>query len=129
MYNSIGEIKKEREDRTSALFKECGVFFAFSNKQFEENKTPVAEGEKYCALSGGGCMRSCERQKFRDAFDAMNKWYNAAVDEANLQDAEILYELHNHECYYTGDPGDVIEMFEGRYEKERILKVFYSNAS
>jgi hypothetical protein len=74
-------------------------------------------------------MPSSNRQKFRDAFDAMNKWYNAAVDEANLQDAEILYELHNHECYYTGDPGDVIEMFEGRYEKERILKVFYSNAS
>jgi hypothetical protein len=39
------------------------------------------------------------------------------------------YRFTFHECYYIGDPGGVIEMFEGRYEKERILKVFYSNAS
>ena len=128
-YNSLGEIRKEREDRVSALLKECGVFFAFSNQQFEENKTPVAEGEKYCSVGGGGYMPSSNKQKFRDGFDAMNKWYEAAVDEANLQDEEILYELHNHECFYTGDPGDVIEMFEGRYEKERIIRVFYSKAS
>jgi len=36
-------IKKEKEAKTSLLIKKCKMFFAFSNKQFEENKTDLKE--------------------------------------------------------------------------------------
>lgn len=128
-YESLGQIRKEREDRMSALIKDTGVFFAFSNKQFEENKTPIAEGEKYASIGAGGYMPAKNKQAFRDGIDAIDAWYDAAVTESGFEDEEIVYELHNHECFYTGDPDDVIVMFEGRYDKERILKLFYSKAS
>ena len=51
---SLHDIRGEREKRMSELFERTGVFFAFSNEQFEENRTPLAEGEKYVALGGGG---------------------------------------------------------------------------
>lgn len=128
-YESLGQIRKEREDRMSALIKDTGVFFAFSNKQFEENKTPIAEGEKYASIGGGGYLPSKNKQAFRDGIDAIDAWYDAAVTESGFEDEEIVYELHNHECFYTGDPDPVIEMFEGRFDRERILKAFYSHVS
>ena len=125
---SLGELRAERESRVSELFKRVGLFFAFSNKQFEENKTPLREGDKYVATSYGGYLPKGNVEEYRAGMREIDEWYDGEIDAANLGDEEIRYELNNHECYYTGDPTDVVEMFEGRYEKERILKIFYGKA-
>jgi len=43
---TLHEIKAEKETKVSELIKKCLMFFAFSNEQFAENKTPLQEGEE-----------------------------------------------------------------------------------
>jgi len=126
---TLHEIRQAREARLSELFKATGLFFAFSNKQFEENKTPLKEGEKYAVFGGGGYFPASNKQKMTDGLEEIEKWHRSEIDAAGLQDEEILYELHNHECFYTGDIEDVVELFEGRYSRERIVGVFRNKAS
>ena len=51
------EIKKEYEEKRTEFFKDCGLFWAFSNKQFFENKTPLQEGEKYVSIGAVICQK------------------------------------------------------------------------
>lgn len=67
------EVKKVKEEMMSELFKKCGVFFAFSDKQFEENKTPLNEGEKYISLPGGGYMPGRYKEMFLSGIDEIKK--------------------------------------------------------
>jgi len=124
----IHEIRAEREEKMSALFKKHGVFFAFSKKQFEENKTPLREGEKYVTFLGGGYMPEGNAEEFKKEWDDMFKWYGDEITANGLGEAEVLYELRNHECYYTGDPTPVIDMFDGKFTKEQVLKIFRENS-
>ena len=51
--NAIYKIKKERQNKLSAAMEEVGMFFAFSDTQFEESKTPLIEGDKYLSIGSG----------------------------------------------------------------------------
>ena len=126
MARSLGEIRKERDDRATALFEKTGVFFAFSNEQFEKNKTQLREGEKYVAIGSGGYLPKGNRAELDAGFAEIEKWYDGEIDANELGDAEVMYEIHNHECYYTGDFEDVVEMFEGRYTREQIMKIAFN---
>jgi hypothetical protein len=117
-------IKKEKEKMTTELFKECGVFFAFSDKQFEENKTPLKEGEKYVSIGGGGYLPKGKVDAFMKGMKAINSYGKQKVKKGNLQESEILYELQNHECFYTGDISDVVDLFEGTYTVKQIRDVY-----
>lgn len=61
---NLQEVKKVKEEMISELFKKCGVFFAYSTEQFNENKTPLKEGEKYTRLAGGGFMPASNKEIF-----------------------------------------------------------------
>jgi hypothetical protein len=118
------DIKKEKQKMTTELFKECGVFFAFSDKQFEENKTPLKEGEKYVSIGGGGYLPKGQVDAFMKGMKAINSYGKQKVKKGNLQESEILYELQNHECFYTGDISDVVDLFEGTYTEKQIRDVY-----
>ena len=126
MARSLGEIRKEHEVRMTALFEKTGTFFAFSNEQFEKNKTPLREGEKYVALGNGGYLPKGNVEAFHAGFEEIDKWYDGEIADNGLGEEEVMYEIHNHQCYYTGDFEDVIEMFEGKYTREEIMKIAYS---
>jgi hypothetical protein len=117
-------IKKEKEKMTTELFEKCGVFFAFSDKQFDENKTPLKEGEKYVSIGGGGYMPKGSIKAFEEGMKAINSYGKQKVKKGNLQETEILYELQNHECFYTGDISDVVDLFEGTYTVKQIRDVY-----
>jgi hypothetical protein len=121
---SYGDIKKEKEKMTSELFEKCGVFFAFSNEQFLKNKTPLKEGEKYVSIGGGGYMPKGNYDAFTEGMKSITKIGKKKVEENNLAETEILYELNNHECFYTGDYSDVVDMFKGTYTEEQIRDVY-----
>jgi hypothetical protein len=114
------EIKQEQEVRISALFKECGVFFAFGNQQFEENKTPLEPGEKYRRIVGGGFLPAGKAKQFEEGFDAIDKWFTQETKKCRTE--HILYELSNHECFYTGDITPVVEFLP--YSRKTIQKVY-----
>jgi hypothetical protein len=120
----FNEIKNEKEKMTSELFKKCGVFFAFSDKQFHENKTPLKPGEKYVSIGVGGYLPKGKLDAFLDGMEAINKFGKTKVKENNLAETEILYELKNHECFYTGEIDDVVNMFKGTYTDKQIRDVY-----
>lgn len=105
------DLKKQHENANSALFKECGLFFAFSNEQFATNKTPLKEGEKYVSIGGGGDVPKGNFEKLQTGLKANSDEFDKAVKANNLRYSQIAYEFGNHECFYTGDWSVVADMF------------------
>ena len=108
---TVYELKIEHEVANSKLFTECGLFFAFSKEQFNDNKTPLKVGEKYVSLLGGGYCPKSNIDKLLNGMEENRKAYEAKIKANNLRVREIAYELGNHECYYTGDWSQVADMF------------------
>lgn len=122
---TIQDIKKERENKFSELLKNCRCFFAFSNEQFQENKTPLKEGEKYVSMGAGGYMPKTEVENYLQGTKNIKKWYSAEV-KANkgARRANIVYELANYESYYTGDISNALEALGKEYTRAEVLKVY-----
>jgi hypothetical protein len=121
----LHELKQQQEQANSILFKECGLFFAFSNEQFAENKTPLKEGEKYVSILGGGYVPKGNLDKLLNGLEANRKAYQKAVKANNLRLKQIAYEFANHECFYTGDWSVVADMFPevDRATIERLYRI------
>lgn len=122
---TIEEIKKEAQNKFSALFEECGVFFAFSNEQFEENKTPLQEGEKYVSMGAGGYMPKSKVEDYLNGSAEITKWEKSEIKkEKDGVEKHILHELYNHECFYVNSIEDVLWL---PYPRKKIMDVFNKN--
>jgi hypothetical protein len=121
---TLETINIEREKKTSKLIKECKMFFAFSDEQFEASKTKLQKGEKYVSLGGGVYITSNNTQKWKDEIKKIDKWKSEEIKNNNLEEANILYELRNYECFYTGDIEDVKILFLNIYSTEQIMNVY-----
>lgn len=121
------EIKKESSRRHEELFADSGVFWAFSNKQFEENKTPLKPGEKYVSIGAGGYMPRGNYEKLVEGGKAIKKWEKQAMKEVKAEEA-ILYELNNHEAFYTGTIEDAMDVLgELGYTEEQVKAVYHKH--
>lgn len=123
------EIKNEKEIKVSQLIKDCRMFFAFSSEQFHESKTQKEPDEKYLSLGAGAYMPKSCLQKWENGMKEINKWQKEIVKTNKMEDKEILYELCNHEAFYTGTIDSTFEALEEKYSKERIWKVYAKNLS
>lgn len=122
---TIQQIKDERQAKLDELMTACGVFWAFSNTQFKENKTPLKEGDKYVSMGMGGYIPKGNLDIFLDGMAAIKKQYNSDI-KANkgAKRANIAYELLNHECYYTGDITDALKALGSGYSRAEVQKVY-----
>lgn len=119
------EVKRQEQEKYNELLNSCGVFWAFSNKQFLENKTPLKDGEKYVSIGAGGYMPKGNFDKFIQGTKDIEKWVKIAVKECT--DA-ILCELNNYECFYTGDISDAMpRLKELGYTVSEVKKVYHAN--
>ena len=124
------EIKTEQSNKYNELMEKAGVFWAFSNEQFEEGfkKANLKEGEKLVRIPGGGY---CPKKNFDTLLEdiekanTLNKKALKALKEERT--TAILYELKNYECFYTGNIYDVINIFKGIYTEQEILTVYKNN--
>jgi len=119
--------KEAEQKKYDDLMSECGVFWAFSNEQFAEGKAkhPVATGEKYTSIGAGGFMPSKHYKKFVDGMNTIKEWAKTAKKDDN---AVILYELNNYECFYTGDIADAMPRLKDLgYTAEQVKKVYHKN--
>lgn len=122
------EIKKEVENKHTILFNECKLFWAFSDEQFHKNKTELKEGEKYVSIGGGGYMPKGYIEIFKKGMKDIEAWKKAEVKKTkNGQEEQILYELNNHEAFYTQDIEDTYESLGRQYTRKEIWKVFHKN--
>ncbi len=121
---TIHELKAEKENKISELIKSCGVFFAFSNEQFEQGKTPLAEGDKYVSMGMGGYMPKSQVSNWINGMKDVDKWYKKAVKDNKARKSLIAYELGNYECWYTGDIEPALNALGEGYTPEEVRRVF-----
>lgn len=121
---TLHELKSEKESKVSALITDCSMFFAFSNEQFAENKTPLQEGEKYVSLGAGAYMPKSKVTVYLDGIKAINKWYKLAVKDNKVRRENIVYELNNHEAFYTFDIESTLNALGEDYTKTEVMQVF-----
>ncbi len=98
------------QDNQTKCFDANGVFFAFSDKQFEEQKK---DGVKYASLGAGLLCPVDSVSKFITEHALIVKNGITQDIEQNGKEEIIRRELANHECYYTNDAEDCIEALEG----------------
>jgi hypothetical protein len=128
---TIRELKNEKQEKVNQHLTKCGVFFAFSNEQFEQGKTPLPEGDKYVSIGAGGYMPKTKVEEFKRGMKDIGTWYENAVKSNKARRANIIYELGNYECWYTYDlqpalnalgegytPAEVIEVFNAELDKK-----------
>jgi hypothetical protein len=121
------DIKQEVENRYSELFKDCGVFWAFSREQFEEGKTPLQEGEKYVSIGAGGYMPKHNHEKLSEGMKEIDAWQKEAMKSAKAEEA-ILYELNNHEAFYTGTIEDAMAVLgDLGYTEDQVKAVYHKH--
>lgn len=121
---NIQEIKDAKQEKFSQLVKDVAMFFAFSTEQFNKNKTPLKEGEKYVSLGAGAYIPKGNVDAYLKGIDIIDKWYKAAIKSNKARKANILYELNNHEAFYTCDITDTLEALGEDYTAEEVQQVF-----
>lgn len=122
-------LKKEIEAKHTALFNECSLFWAFSNQQFTENKTPLKEGEKYVSIGHGGYLPKGQLDIFLNGMADIKKWEKEQKKAMKAEEREkcILYELNNYECFYTQDIEDALPALLPHFTLEEIQAVYNKN--
>lgn len=112
------------EDAQSDCFKKHGIFFAFSTKQFEEQRQ---EGVKYCQLGMGLlCPKDNVEAFIEDHSRLVTAGIQKDIEENGIEDI-IRRELENHEVSITYDITDTVEAlkdYEGITES-MIYTVFH----
>lgn len=120
----IYELKELRQQKTSAAITACGMFFAFSDKQWEENKTPLEEGDKYVSLGMGAYMPKSQVEKWKQMTREIDDWFKAEISSPEMRTAHISYELSNHEAWYTGEIEDTLSALGEGYTYDEVYAVF-----
>lgn len=118
------EIRKAKENATNKLFEECKVFWAFSKEQFEENKTPLKEGEKYVDIGAGGFMPRGNYDTLIKGMKTIDKDFKEKMKDVKIREEHILYELNNHEAFYTMDTQSTKDALGDDYTIEEIIEVY-----
>jgi len=124
---TIHEIKKEEQDKLNTLFTQCLVFWAFSNEQFEQNKTPLQDGEKYVSIGAGGFLPKSKVKELTDGMKRIKAEYKAAIKSNKARKLNIAYELSNHEAYYTCDISDTLSAVGPDYTRDEVQAVYNAN--
>jgi len=125
---TINELKQQKQKKVDTLIKDCLMFFAFSNEQFAANKTELKDGDKYVSLGAGAYMPKSNIDKWKQGTRLIEKWYKAEVKASKeMRAANILYELNNHEAFYTHEISDTLAALGNGYTAKEVWKVFNDN--
>jgi|TARA_Y100000310_G_scaffold345581_1_gene466891 hypothetical protein len=117
-------LKDYTEDKLTALFNKTNTIFAFSMKQFNEQKK---KGIKYVNMGMGMLTDKRYVEKLRGGLDKIYKDGMAQDIKENGLEKIILRELANHEAYYTGEIDDTFEAIKSYgVTKEQIWKMYHN---
>jgi len=122
------EIKDKKQTDYNELFNSLGVFWAFSNKQFDEGfekvKSTMAEGEKLVSIGGGGYIPKHNVEALIAGAKAIDETFKQQIKDAKARETHILYELNNHEAYYTGTIDTTLDALGDDYTAEEVQAVY-----
>tara|TARA_R110000824_G_scaffold245812_1_gene434910 strand:- start:431 stop:814 length:384 start_codon:yes stop_codon:yes gene_type:complete len=113
------------EEKQTDLFNRTGTIFAFSQKQFEEQRK---DDIKYVNM-GQGMLT--EKPFVEEVINGLDKIYKDSIKQdlkENGKDKIILRELENHEAFYVGNIEDTILKLEDYpITEDDISQVFSKN--
>ncbi len=126
------------QEATNKLITDCDVFFAFSTSQMKEGIDKLKLTGKYnistdnklklTDIGSGGFIPSQNVDNYIQGHKDIQKEYKKMKkDEKTLNDY-ILYELHNHEVFYTGNINDFCSTYMSDIPKEKIINVYKSHS-
>lgn len=120
---------QKRDDDTDVLFSALGVFWAFSNEQFKDGlvKANLAPNEKLVSIGAGGYIPSKNVDALIQGNKEIKTAFKEAMQDAKTREAHILYEINNHEAYYTGTIEDTLEALGDDYTAEEVQTVYRTN--
>jgi hypothetical protein len=123
------QIRNHKEAKVSKLIKECQMFFAFSDEQLAKGmkENPLTPGDKYASFGSGVYLPKSNVEKYQKGSQEIDRWKRAIIEENNMHDEVIRYELANHEAFYTGEIEDTYHALECEYTKEKIWDVYNLN--
>ena len=114
------------EQEQSEAFKRAGAFFAFSDKQFDEQKNKKLNKSDYCNMYAGMiCPKATAKALHKELDEIAKRGVEQDIKENGLTSI-IKRELNNHEAYYTGNTESTENALIGLYPitKENIITVF-----
>jgi hypothetical protein len=120
--NQMKYLSDYMEDAQSELFERTNTIFAFSKKQFDEQKK---EGVKYVNMGQGMITDAEYVVDVINGLDDILKDAMAQDLKENGKERVILRELANHEAYYTGEIDATYDELK-KYDitEEEIMKMF-----
>jgi len=132
----FNKYRQEYEKEYNKELKKTGIFWAFDNKQFEENKTHKdAPDNEYLFIKSGGYIHKSNKFKLDYFLNVtLPKLKREYISKIKMEDL-IAYELENHECYYTGNIRDAVEAVYDYYELpkneiiNKVLEVYNKKTS
>lgn len=110
------------EDKQTELFNKLWIFFAFSDKQFEEWKKEWVE---YVSLwSWIICPKDNVIQFWDEHMKIIEQWIQEDIKENGIEWI-IERELINHEAYYVWKIDDTVDaLSEYNIPREKIVEVY-----
>ena len=117
-------LKDYMSARQTVALNKAGAFFAFSQKQFDEQKKPNV------TYVNGPMGLICPKDTFSTLLKELETIYKESIAEdlaENGAKAIIIRELNNHEAYYTGDiesTVDTLTDYPYPITIENIQKIF-----
>jgi hypothetical protein len=126
------QLKSEHQTAYDKIMEKHRVFWAFSNSQFKEGMKKIGhkKGEKLCSIGMGGYMPLASNKPMFEELRAEDKRHKAELKKLKEEkEGAIIYELANHECFYTGNITPVLEHFKGIYTPAAIKQVFKKEAA
>jgi len=123
---TYSQLKSRHEKEYNEFSKDC-VFFAFSNKQFEEGMEKLGlkpdETDKIYSIGHGGFILRTKSKEQNEMFLRFIKEHQQAIDNDTDGSGYIKemfeYEMGNHEFGYTGDITDTLEALSLTMEEIR----------
>ena len=125
------ELMKKHSEELNKKTEKLGLFFAFSNNQFDKAiKENTLEGQTLVSIGGGGYLPKVNAEEFKKLMK--NNWLKDEIKKFTQKEINemIEYELSNYECYYTGEIADALDMLtEYGITREQVREVYHKNKS
>lgn len=111
-YNYMNTYKTMKEQHQKEV-NDFPMFFAFSNKQFEEGMKKLglnsSETDKIYSLNGGGYYKKTDAEKLHNMFARHDEEMKKEMSNSEFVYDMFDYELGNHEYTYTYDITQTID--------------------
>lgn len=121
---TYAEIRENHQKEISKTIERNGVFFAFSNEQFEKNKGDLKLEELARVGVTGGYMPKKNVHQFKKEVEELEKKRREAIKKINPEEV-ILDELKNHEAFYSGDIEDAFDVLRDYgFTFEQVYQVY-----